>query len=124
VAVDLEIEELAARGGKNEAQALPVGRTAKEVFAGVVYLVDIVGERVKVGQVEDEVVVCVFGVLDCAKDGVSVAVEQDIECMKVGVALVAEGESDDEDGRKKFDGKDGGDEARGDGTRREGEVHW
>jgi hypothetical protein len=39
-----------------------------------------------------------------------VAVDEDVEGVKVGVALVAEGEGDDEDGGEKLDGEDGGDE--------------
>jgi hypothetical protein len=125
VAIDLEIEEFAARGfGKNEAEALPVGGTAQEVSGGVVDLVDVVGEGVNNGGVEDEAVVFVFGVLDCSEEGVSVAVDEDIEGVKVGVTLVAEGEGDDEDGGEKLDGEDGGDEMRGDGAGIEGELHW
>ena len=106
VAVDLEIEELATACGGAMVERSPSLPASWENGQGGVrrsrgHLVNvIVGERVKEGQIEDEVVVCVSGVLDGAQDGVCVAVEQHIEGMKVGVALVAEGENDDEDRKK------------------------
>jgi hypothetical protein len=137
LAVEFEIEKVAVwwpvvvamgvgwrRGGENEAEALPVGGTAKEVTVGVVNLVDVAGKRVKCSRVEDEAVVCVFGVLHCAEEGVGVAADEDVEGVKVGVALVAEGEEDDEDGGQEFDGEDGRDESGGDGTGIESELHW
>jgi hypothetical protein len=94
------------------------------VTVGVVNLVDVAGKRVKCSRVEDEAVVCVFGVLHCAEEGVGVAADEDVEGVKVGVALVSEGEEDDEDGGQEFDGEDGRDESGGDGTGIESELHW
>jgi hypothetical protein len=53
-----------------------------------------------------------------------VPADEDIEGVKVGVALVAEREEDDEDGGKQLDGEDGRDEACSDGAGIDGDLHW
>lgn len=137
VAVDLRLGNVApGLGGSAGAGALPVARSlpvprplpvigaAEEAALGVPDLVDVFGGDVQVGLVEHDVVFGIAGILDGAENGVGAAAEHDVEGAKVDVALVAEGEGDDEDGGEKLDGEDGDDEPEGDGAGLDAQLHW
>jgi len=78
----------------------------------------------EIGLVEYHVVVGVRPRLALRREWSRHGVEHYVERAKVNVALVAEGQNDDKDGREKFDSEYGDYKSKGDGAGLDEELHW